>query len=94
MQNLTIDLTKLAFIVWSGMLIISGSIWILTSQIRRVGDILEERTKVTVAGEGRLRSTRADSTTFPAAVTSRRIVAPAPHRVTRTVAVGFRGAAE
>jgi hypothetical protein len=43
MLHLNINLTSLAAILWSGMLIISGSIWILSSQVRRLTDILESR---------------------------------------------------
>ncbi len=36
-----INLTSLALILWSGMLVISGSIWILSSQVRKIADLLE-----------------------------------------------------
>jgi hypothetical protein len=45
MLNFNINLTSLAVILWSGMLIISGSVWVLCSQVRRLGEILEERAK-------------------------------------------------
>jgi hypothetical protein len=41
--NFNVNLTGLAFILWSGMLIISGSIWVLSSQVRKLADLYEER---------------------------------------------------
>jgi hypothetical protein len=46
MLNFNINLTSLAVILWSGMLIISGSIWVLSSQVRKLADILEDRSRV------------------------------------------------
>jgi hypothetical protein len=43
--NLTHSLSNLALILWSGMLIIAGSIWVLSSQVRRLTDLLERRSK-------------------------------------------------
>ncbi len=43
MIHLNISLTSLAAILWSGMLIIAGSIWVLSSQVRKLVDLLEER---------------------------------------------------
>jgi len=43
--KLNIDLTSLALIIWSGMLIISGSVMVLSSQVRRLSDFLEKRAK-------------------------------------------------
>lgn len=40
---LTVNLTSLAAILWSGMLIIAGSIWVLSSQVRRLSDLLEQQ---------------------------------------------------
>jgi hypothetical protein len=40
MLQVNISLTTLAAILWLGMLIISGSIWILASQVRKVADVL------------------------------------------------------
>ena len=37
------NLSSLAFILWSGMLIIAGSIWVLSSQVRKLADVLEDR---------------------------------------------------
>lgn len=45
MLNFNINLTSLAVILWSGMLIISGSIWVLSSQVRKVADLLEEHAR-------------------------------------------------
>jgi hypothetical protein len=51
MPSLTINLTSFAVIIWSGMLIIAGSVWVLTSQVRKLVDVIEER--------GRLEDARA-----------------------------------
>ncbi|HWE37311.1 MAG TPA: hypothetical protein VG406_12155 [Isosphaeraceae bacterium] len=59
--NLTHSLSNLALILWSGMLIIAGSVWVLSSQVRRLTDLLERRSKeesttavvVRVGGAGR-----------------------------------------
>jgi hypothetical protein len=40
MLQLNVNLTTLAAILWLGMLIISGSIWVLASQVRKVADVL------------------------------------------------------
>jgi hypothetical protein len=45
MLNFNINLTSLAVILWSGMLIIAGSIWVLSSQVRKLADILEEQAR-------------------------------------------------
>ena len=39
----TSHLTCLTMILWSGMVIISGSIWVLTSQVSKLAEILEGR---------------------------------------------------
>src|SRR4051794_10584232 len=49
-MNLHISLTSLAVILWSGMLIIAGSIWILSSQVRKLVDLLEEQGKAGIRG--------------------------------------------
>jgi hypothetical protein len=89
MPNLTVDLCKLALILWSGMLIISGSIWILTSQVRRLGDLLEERSRAAASGEAQVHAGRAYSSIHPPRAAARRHAVSS--RVTRTVATGFRG---
>jgi hypothetical protein len=43
MLHFNINLTSLAVILWSGMLIITGSIWVLASQVRRLAEIMEDR---------------------------------------------------
>jgi hypothetical protein len=40
--NFQINLTSLAIVLWSGMLVIAGSIWVLSSQVRKVADLIEE----------------------------------------------------
>jgi hypothetical protein len=44
-MHFTVNLTSLAAILWSGMLIISGSIWVLSSQVRRLVDHMEEQSR-------------------------------------------------
>lgn len=44
-MKLNLDLSSLAMILWCGMAIIAGSIWVLASQVRKVADILEQQTK-------------------------------------------------
>jgi hypothetical protein len=39
-MNFTVNLTSLAVILWSGMLIIAGSVWVLSSQVRLLADIV------------------------------------------------------
>lgn len=43
MLQLNISLTTLAVILWSGMMVIAGSIWVLCSQVRKVADLLEHQ---------------------------------------------------
>ena len=43
MHGLTINLTSLAVILWSGLLIIAGSVLILSSQVRHLVELLESR---------------------------------------------------
>ena len=45
MLRFNINLTSLAVILWSGMLIISGSIWVLSSQVRRLAELFDAPTK-------------------------------------------------
>lgn len=40
-MHFNINLTSLAIILWSGMLIISGSIWVLCAQVGKLSDIIE-----------------------------------------------------
>jgi hypothetical protein len=58
MPSFNINLTSLAVILWSGMLIISGSIWVLCSQVRKLADILEERARNPVPANGPLYEAR------------------------------------
>jgi hypothetical protein len=53
MFKFNINLTSLAVIIWSGMLIISGSILILSSQVRKVADLMQEYRKPTAPAEFR-----------------------------------------
>ncbi|WP_435010307.1 hypothetical protein P12x_001560 [Tundrisphaera lichenicola] len=54
-MHLHVNLNSLAAILWSGMLIIAGSIWVLSSQVRRLVDHMEEQAK---AGEASGRAIR------------------------------------
>jgi hypothetical protein len=54
-MNFTINLTSLAIILWSGMLVIAGSIWVLSSQVRKLADLLEEQAKADKRGSGEIR---------------------------------------
>lgn len=45
MLSFNINLTSLAVILWSGMLIIAGSIWVLSSQVRKLADVVEEQAR-------------------------------------------------
>jgi hypothetical protein len=49
MLSFNINVTSLALILWSGMLIIAGSIWVLSSQVRKLADLYEENAKSAVA---------------------------------------------
>ena len=42
MLQFNINLTSLAIILWSGMLVIAGSVWVLSSQVRKVADLIEQ----------------------------------------------------
>jgi hypothetical protein len=46
--HFNINLTSLAVILWSGMLIIAGSIWVLSSQVRRLVDHMEEQSRLAI----------------------------------------------
>ncbi len=50
MLHFNINLTSLAVILWSGMLIIAGSIWVLSSQVRKLVDLLEQQGKAGARG--------------------------------------------
>ena len=49
MLSFNINVTSLALILWLGMLIIAGSIWVLSSQVRKLADLYEENAKSAVA---------------------------------------------
>jgi hypothetical protein len=93
MPNLTFDLSRLALILWSGMLVIAGSIWILSSQVRRLADLLEAQKKETTTGEDSDLRVRVARSTTPAPAILRRGASPGPRRASRTVAASFRGPA-
>lgn len=45
MLQFNINLTSLAVILWSGMLIVAGSVWVLSSQVRKVADLIEQHSE-------------------------------------------------
>ncbi|MDR3638268.1 MAG: hypothetical protein P4L84_30980 [Isosphaeraceae bacterium] len=47
MLHFHINLVSLAVILWSGMLIIAGSVWVLSSQVRKVADLIEQHSNRT-----------------------------------------------
>ena len=59
-MHFNINLTSLAIILWSGMLIISGSIWVLCAQIGKLSDIIEAHARQghSVSPEASSRSVR------------------------------------
>lgn len=59
MLHFNINLTTLAVILWSGMLIIAGSIWVLASQVRKVADLLDQHSSRATAPPRRAATTRA-----------------------------------
>jgi hypothetical protein len=59
MLHFNISLTTLAVILWSGMLIIAGSIWVLASQVRKVADLLDQHSAQTSTQARRRAATRA-----------------------------------
>ena len=50
-MQFNINLTSLAVILWSGMLVIAGSIWVLSSQVRKMADLLEDHSRRAFADE-------------------------------------------
>ena len=44
--NFNVSLTSLALVLWSGMLVIAGSIWILSSQVRKLADLMEQQARL------------------------------------------------
>ena len=54
MLHFNINLTSLAFILWSGMLIIAGSILVLSSQVRKVADLIEDQGRTATTTANRL----------------------------------------
>src|SRR5262249_6294399 len=73
MLNFNINLTSLAVILWSGMLVIAGSIWVLSSQVRKLADILEEQARRVNADHAMASAPSRTAVSCP--TTGRRIVA-------------------
>jgi hypothetical protein len=88
MLNFNINLTSLAVILWSGMLIISGSIWVLSSQVRKLADILEDRSQTAEPVSASISETRLVATVATARVSRR----GAPLRVRGAVRPAVAGA--
>jgi hypothetical protein len=61
-MQINVNVTSLAVILWLGMLIISGSIWVLSSQVRKVADLMEEHSRRTVPDAGLSQAARATTT--------------------------------
>jgi hypothetical protein len=82
MVNFNFNLTSMAVILWSGMLIISGSIWVLASQVRKLADLYEDRAD---AGAATVRppAPRRDSTAASRARVTRRSTSATAHRSSR-----------
>ncbi|WP_406699577.1 hypothetical protein V5E97_12010 [Singulisphaera sp. Ch08] len=86
MLNFNINLTSLAIILWSGMLIIAGSIWVLASQVRKLADLFED--------QGRVTSTTATATTTQLVESAyeTRLAGTAARTTRRGTSVGIRSA--
>lgn len=74
MLNFNINLTSLAIILWSGMLIIAGSIWVLSSQVRKLADILEEQAQRANLAEDRPAPPIRQARSYPPSLPARRRV--------------------
>jgi hypothetical protein len=80
-MQFTVNLTSLAAILWSGMLIISGSIWVLSSQVRRLVDHMEEQSKAVMSDRQSIRRAMNCPTTPVAREVVRRVVERSTSRV-------------
>jgi hypothetical protein len=84
MLQFNINLTSLAVILWAGMLIISGSIWILTSQVRKLADLLEAQQARTGTAESEpLPTLRVYAAPGRSRVVARRVTPTTARRVAR-----------
>ena len=72
MLSFNINVTSLALILWLGMLIIAGSIWVLSSQVRKLADLYEENAKSPVAIGQHGRSGRGPTGASPSSAGSTR----------------------
>jgi hypothetical protein len=81
MLHFNINLTSLAVILWSGMLIIAGSIWVLSSQVRKLVDLLEQQGKSGARGARTVRNALGCPTPTVARENVRRVVERATSRV-------------
>ncbi len=83
-MQFNINLTSLAVILWAGMLIISGSIWVLTSQVRRLADVIEAQQARTGASESEpLPTLRVYAAPGRSRVVARRVAPATSRRVAR-----------
>jgi DNA-binding GntR family transcriptional regulator len=80
-MQFTVSLTSLAAILWSGMLIISGSIWVLSSQVRRLVDHMEEQSKAGMSDHRSIRRALNCPTAPVAREVVRRVVERSASRV-------------
>jgi hypothetical protein len=81
MLHFNISLTSLAVVLWSGMLIIAGSIWVLSSQVRKLVDLLEQQGKSGARGARTVRNALGCPTPTAARENVRRVVERATSRV-------------
>lgn len=72
MPPFSINLTSLAVVLWSGMLIVAGSVLVLSSQVRKVADLMEHHSNRTAADARLVESARPTAATrVPRAVARR-----------------------
>jgi hypothetical protein len=50
-MSININMTSLALILWSGMMVIAGSIWILSSQVGHLVELLRDQSRSPAANE-------------------------------------------
>ncbi len=93
MLSFNINLTSLAVILWSGMLIIAGSIWVLSSQVRKLADLFEDHTKATTASNRPSSQGRGSASIALGRGSMRRGTSSRARVIARVSALGMRGQA-
>ena len=81
MLQFNISLTSLAVVLWSGMLIIAGSIWVLSSQVRKLADLLEQQGKDGMSGARVVRNAPGCPTPSVPRANARRVVERSNSRI-------------